>query len=106
MSPERYRQVKSILQAALELDPAAQPAFLENTCRDDPALKAEVQSLLDHDGQAEGFLEKPPVAAGEARVRLKPGSHLGPYEIDRKSVEQGKSVDLRGRLFTTKNKHE
>jgi Tol biopolymer transport system component len=44
-------------------------------------LKAEVQSLLDHDGQAEGFLEKPPVAAGEARVRLNPGSHLGPYEI-------------------------
>src|SRR5664279_2500804 len=80
-SPERYRQIKSILQAALELDPAAQPAFLENACRDDLELKAEVQSLLDHDGQAEGFLEKPPVAAGEARVRLKPGSHLGPYEI-------------------------
>src|ERR1035441_10226536 len=81
MSPERYRQIKSILQAALELDAAAQPAFVENACRDDPELKAEVQSLLHHDGKAAGFLEKPAVAAGEARVRLKPGSHLGPYEI-------------------------
>jgi len=81
MSPERYRQIKSILQAALELDAAGQAAFLEAACRGDPELKTEVQSLLDHDGKAAGFLEKPPVAAGEARVRLKPGSHLGPYEI-------------------------
>ena len=80
-SPERYRQIKSILQAALELDAAGQAAFLETACRGDPELKAEVQSLLDHDGKASGFLEKPPVSAGEARVRLNPGSHLGPYEI-------------------------
>src|ERR1035441_2982028 len=80
-SPERYRQIKSILQAALELDAAGQAAFLETACHGDPELKTEVQSLLDHDGKAVGFLEKPLVAAGEARVRLKPGSHLGPYEI-------------------------
>jgi hypothetical protein len=81
MTPERYRQIKSILQAALELDPAGQAAFLENACSGDPELKAEVQSLLDHDGESAGFLEQPPVAAGEANVRLKSGSHLGPYEI-------------------------
>src|ERR1035437_9727316 len=81
MSPERYRQIKSILQAALELDPSGQAAFLENACRDDPELKAEGQSLLDHDGESAGFLEGPPVAAGEAKVRLKSGSHLGPYQI-------------------------
>jgi serine/threonine protein kinase/WD40 repeat protein len=81
MSPERYRRIKPILQAALELDPAGQAAFLESACRGDPELKAEVQSLLDHDGKSAGFLEKPPLAAEEARVRLKPGSRLGPYEI-------------------------
>jgi serine/threonine protein kinase/Tol biopolymer transport system component len=81
MSPERYRQIKSILQAALELDPAGQAAFLESACPGDPELKAEVQSLLDHDGESAGFLEQPPVAAGEANLRLKSGSHLGPYEI-------------------------
>jgi Tol biopolymer transport system component len=81
MSPERYRQIKLILQAALELEAAAQAEFLETACGGDLELKAEVQSLLDHDEQAEGFLEKPPVASGEARVRLIPGSHLGPYEI-------------------------
>src|ERR1039457_5716870 len=79
-SPERYRQIKSILQAALELDAAGQTAFLATACRGDPERKTEVQSLLDHGGKASGFLEKPPVSAGEARVRLNPGSHLGPYE--------------------------
>jgi serine/threonine protein kinase/dipeptidyl aminopeptidase/acylaminoacyl peptidase len=81
MSPERYRQIQSILQAALEIDPGGQGAFLEEACRGDPDLKAEVESLLDHDAKAAGFLEKPPVATGKAAVRLPPGSHLGPYEI-------------------------
>src|ERR1035441_266135 len=81
MSPERYRQIKSILQAALEIDPAGQAPFLETACRGDPELKTEVQSLLHHDGKAAGFLEKPAVAAGEARIRLKPGSPVGLYGI-------------------------
>ncbi len=81
VSPERYRQIKSILHAALELDPAEQAAFLEKTCRDDPELQAEVRSLLDHDRNSADFLEKPAVGAAEAAFRLKPGSRLGPYEI-------------------------
>jgi serine/threonine protein kinase/Tol biopolymer transport system component len=81
VSPERYRQIKSIVHAALELDPAGQAAFVERTCRDDPELKAEVRSLLDHDRESAGFLEKPAIEAAEAACRLKPGSRLGPYEI-------------------------
>ena len=81
VSPERYRQIKSIVHAALELDAAGQAAFLEEACRDDPELKAEVRSLLDHDRESAGFLEKPAIEAAEAACRLKPGSRLGPYEI-------------------------
>src|SRR5712691_9224407 len=81
MSPERYRQVKAILQAALELDPNKQAAFLEGACANDPELKQEVQSLLDHDVQSKDFLEKPAVAAGEDAIHLRPGTHVGPYEI-------------------------
>ena len=81
VSPERYRQIKSIVHAALELEPAEQAAFLEKTCRDDPELKAEVRSLLDHDRKSAGFLEKPAIEAPETAPRLTPGSRLGPYEI-------------------------
>ena len=81
MTSDRYRQVKSILQHALELDRAGQDAFLETACHDDPELRAEVRSLLEHDEQAAGFLEKPVMEAAEAALRLTPGSRLGPYEI-------------------------
>jgi len=81
MSPDRYRQIKTILQAALEIDPARQAAFLESACLDDPELKAEVQSLLDHDVSSAGFLEQPAVEGVEAASHLQPGSRIGPYEI-------------------------
>ena len=81
VSPERYRQIKSVLQAALELEPAGQAAFVEQACGNDAELKAEVRSLLDHDRESEGFLEKPAVETTGAAFRLKPGSRLGPYEI-------------------------
>jgi serine/threonine protein kinase/dipeptidyl aminopeptidase/acylaminoacyl peptidase len=81
MSPERYRQIKAVLQAALEIDPAKRAAFLESACLDDADLKAEVQSLLDHDVSSAGFLEQPAVEGVEAATHLQPGSRLGPYEI-------------------------
>jgi hypothetical protein len=81
VSPERYRQIKSMVHAALELDAAGQAAFLAEACRGDPELKAEVRSLLDHDRESAGFLETPAVEARQAACRLAPGSRLGPYEI-------------------------
>jgi len=81
MTPERYRQIKAILQAALELDPARQAAFLDSACQDDAELKAEVRSLLDHDASSAGFLEEPAAQGVEAANHLQPGSRIGPYEI-------------------------
>ena len=81
MSPDRYRQIKTILQAALEIDPARRAAFLDSACLDDPELKAEVQSLLDHDVSSVGFLEQPAVEGVAAANHLQPGSRMGPYEI-------------------------
>src|ERR1017187_512781 len=81
MSPERYRQIKTILQAALEIDPVRRAAFLESACLDDPELKAEVQSLLDHDVNSVGFLEQSAMEGVTAANHLQPGSRMGPYEI-------------------------
>jgi Tol biopolymer transport system component len=81
MSPDRYRQIKALLQAALEIDPARQAAFLESACQDDAELKVEVQSLLDHDVSSAGFLEQPAAQGVEAASQLEPGSRIGPYEI-------------------------
>jgi dipeptidyl aminopeptidase/acylaminoacyl peptidase len=81
MTPERYRQIKAILQAALELDPARQATFLDSACQDDAELKAEVRSLLDHDVSSADFLEEPAAQGIEAANHLQPGSRIGPYEV-------------------------
>ncbi len=77
MGSERYRQAVSIFQAALELEPLERADFLTRVCAGDAELEQEVQSLLEHDREASGFLETP---AANPRERT-PGSHIGPYEI-------------------------
>jgi serine/threonine-protein kinase len=79
-------QVRKILEAALERPPAERIAFLDEACAGDPAVRAEVDSLLEaHDGTTE-FLEAP---AAEVAARLVTdrqaesleGLVLGPYII-------------------------
>ncbi len=39
-SRERWDEVEPLLDAALELEPEERGAFLDEACRDDPALRA------------------------------------------------------------------
>ncbi|HKU77557.1 MAG TPA: serine/threonine-protein kinase [Pyrinomonadaceae bacterium] len=55
MSPETWQEIKRIFDAAVELTPSAQPAFLNSTCRDDDVrrevermLAADYATVLDH----------------------------------------------------------
>jgi hypothetical protein len=43
---DQWRKIEDIFYAALELDPAARPAFLEQQCGSDAELRKEVESLL------------------------------------------------------------
>jgi serine/threonine protein kinase len=59
VNPECWGRIKEIFEAALELEPAQRPAFLDRCCGDDPSLRAEVESLLaSHDGAGD-FIERP-----------------------------------------------
>ncbi len=48
MNPQRHSRVKAIFLQALELDPAERDEFLNRECADDPELRSEVASLLEH----------------------------------------------------------
>ncbi|HXJ96526.1 MAG TPA: protein kinase [Terriglobia bacterium] len=64
MTPRRWQDVKNVLCAALDLDPAERPAYLERVCATDDSLRQEVQLLLDSgDDIRTSFLNSPPVAA-------------------------------------------
>ena len=60
MTPERWQQVKPILDAALRRDPGERVAYLGEACGRDPALREEVERLLAWADEGEA-LERPPL---------------------------------------------
>lgn len=52
MANDRARRVQQIFEAALAKDGEDRASFLAKACGNDPALRAEVESLLEHDQQA------------------------------------------------------
>jgi eukaryotic-like serine/threonine-protein kinase len=58
---ERWQEIEKIFQAARYMDKSARAEYLARACAGDPALREEVESLLAHVDQVEGFLENPPV---------------------------------------------
>jgi len=87
MTPERYRRVMELFQAAAGQSADARPAFLAQACVGDDDLRHEVEKMLSADAHPGGFLERPPddLAADLLRSRsqspLDAGAQLGPYRI-------------------------
>src|SRR5258707_3476018 len=81
---ERWRQVESLFQEALQRDPAERDAYVRDACRGDVGLQREVASLLANHHEGTDFA--PWAAAAAAQLIegvgvLKSGQRLGPYEI-------------------------
>ena len=70
MTPERWRQIGDLFDAAARLEPAQREAWLRRACGEDEDLRAEVSRLLTQDERADGdgFLT-PPESAGESPDR-------------------------------------
>jgi hypothetical protein len=66
MDVHRWHLVEAVLDRALGCEPEDWPALLDDACRGDPELRAEVISLLDRRPDAERFLASPPSAAASA----------------------------------------
>jgi serine/threonine-protein kinase len=96
LTPERWRAVDAILQAALACEPARRDAFVAEACGDDGELRREVASLLAaHDGVDSDFLERPAAAVlGALIAPASVGERLanalaGRYAIERELAHGG-----------------
>jgi serine/threonine-protein kinase len=91
MTPERWRRIDTLFDAALRLDPAVRGAWLGLVCGADDELRAEVARLLAQDERAarDGFLTPPVVTSRpfEPTLTFFPaddrGPPAGPGSIDR-----------------------
>ncbi len=59
MTPERWKRVDELAQAALDREDDNRAAFLEGACGGDDALRHEVESQIVYQQQASKFLEEP-----------------------------------------------
>ena len=93
MTPERWRQIKQVFQAAFDLSPGERPPYVRQACAGDDDLRAEVESLLAS-VEAEEFLSGaaaayvPDALADEAWDR-NIGQRIGAYQLVRQIGEGG-----------------
>jgi serine/threonine protein kinase len=89
---------------ALELSSSSdREAYLDAACAADAALRAEVESLLEANARADGFLECPAanlVATVEDPVTERPGTVIGPYKLMEQIGEGGM-----GLVFVAEQQH-
>jgi hypothetical protein len=87
MNTEQRRRARDLFEAALDVEPAQLASWLQQSEPNDPAVRAEVESLLDHHWRAGSFLTQPLAEAVphllEEEHTLEPGAVLGTYTIVR-----------------------
>ncbi len=97
MSDDGWQQAKDLFEAASRLEPEQRARFVEEACRGDAGLRAQVESLLLSHEQAPSFLEKPQIitaedAAFEEADREAVGRRIGHYRIRRRIAAGGMGV--------------
>src|SRR3989442_794200 len=86
MTPERWQQIKALLQSALEREPNQRSAFLAEACAQDESLRKDVDSFIISHEQAGDFIEAPAFELmAESLTSLRGASFIGqpfgPYKI-------------------------
>lgn len=87
MKPDRWKQVREVLDHAIALPDSERTSFLNSACAGDLELRAEVESLLSsHEKAGSIFLQNPPVDLKSAlpepaRSADRVGRRVGVYQI-------------------------
>src|SRR5262245_55789616 len=86
MTPERWREIDRVVQAAFEREPGERGAFLDEVCDGDGALRKEVESLISCDDRPDCFVDAPAFDAAASFIaldepELAAGHHLNHFEI-------------------------
>jgi hypothetical protein len=100
MTPERWRQIGALFEAAVRIDPAGREAWLVAACGGDDDLRAEVGRLLAQDERASrvGFLTPPEatVPPPDPTANWPPRAETPSLESSATGLPKGAPVDDMG----------
>src|SRR5690242_18840609 len=68
MTPERWKRIEKLYEAAIALSPDERAALLATACSDDASVRLEVEALLSEPITEEGFLARPALANAAAQM--------------------------------------
>jgi eukaryotic-like serine/threonine-protein kinase len=89
-TPDRPGRVQRLVQEASALAADARAAYLERECAGDPRLRGQVEAYLyDPEPQPTGDVSAAVRRLREEEQELGPGSHVGPYRLEREVGEGG-----------------
>ncbi len=83
LTPERWRQVRRALDAALDAPPDERVRRVREACGEDENLCREALSLLEFADSGEWLIDRPPLVRLEPDDELDAGTRLGPYRVER-----------------------
>jgi Protein kinase domain len=87
MTPDQQRRVRDLFEASMDRAPSSVAAWIAEQAGDDPVVRAELLSLVDHHSRAGAFLEQPIVEQASELLGdedpIAPGHQVGAYEIVR-----------------------
>jgi serine/threonine protein kinase/tetratricopeptide (TPR) repeat protein len=85
--PETWKRLEELFNRAVEMPSYVRTRFLDNMCKDDPALRLKLQEMLDGASRPEDFLAQPvesiarDLLAPRYQEALQPDSDFGRYRI-------------------------
>lgn len=75
-SPDRWRRIEEICQAAIERPPGDRVEFVREACKDDDQMRHDVESILANLSRADVFLEQPIAAVAAEVIEASPEAAL------------------------------
>jgi len=78
---DHWNRLEKLFYQALDLEPTARIAFLNQACGDNASLRKEVESLLKSSDKTFGFLQKPIEEAVHHLNSISHGQRVGPYQL-------------------------
>src|SRR5262245_52309714 len=77
---DRWRDIETLLQSALQRPDNERRSFVQQACENDDALRDEVMSLLERDAAAAEFIETRAVGLQSSRAPSEPSPPTGPVK--------------------------